>query len=144
MDRSTALNVFLLLLALSLFLGGLAFPPEKPPNQVEYRVEPIEEQYWDPPFEYENLTTAEREVFDAARDAPSGTHTVPVDDSPDELTPPPGGIDTYGVNDGNESYSLQVVHYNENADLLSEVVPWLAALVVGTIVGAIAAYRQFV
>jgi len=148
-SREAALIGVLLVAGAALIALPILVAPDIPDDRVEYYVEDDWMHNEDQPnLVYENLTEAERAVFEEARrtneNTSSGTTVnFSVGDTPESLTPPPDSIRIYNVRYEGEWYLLQVKHLTYEADFVTQHLPRLGSMALGTVCLLGAAYRRF-
>ncbi|MFB6189154.1 MAG: hypothetical protein ABEI57_04660 [Halapricum sp.] len=143
-DRSAAITLSLLVVGLALIALPILYPPAVPDDRVEYYVEGNWTDYPDQTnLVYANLTAAERGVFDAARRASPDTLNRSVSAAPDSLTPRPEGISIYNVRVDGEYSLLQVKHLTYEADPVTQQLPRLGVMGLGSTLLGLAGYWRF-
>lgn len=142
--QSTALTVSLLVAGLVLFAVPVVAPAEVPENRVQFAVEGDWGDLQDQEnLEYTNLTDAEQEIFDTARQQSSGYVNRTPGTAPPSLTPDPDSIDIYNVRYEGEYYLLEVRHLSREVDFLTQQLPRLGSLGAGISFVVFAAYRRY-
>jgi len=148
-SREAALIGVLLVAGAVLIALPILVPPDIPDDRVEYYVE---DDWMDNEDQsnlvYANLTEAERAVFEEARRTNERTErgttvNFSVRDTPESLTPPPESISIYNVRYEGEWYLLQVKHLTYEADFVTQHLPRLGSMALGTVCLLGAAYRRF-
>ena len=143
-ERSTVVTGIQFLAGLSIVALLVLTPPGAPDNRIKYEV--AEETFDNPDrttLAYANFTEAERAVFDAARETPGEAVNRTISTSPQSLTPPPGETVVYDVRADGATYAMQIRHYDNEVDFLTQQLPRVGLLGVGAVLIGLAAYRQF-
>lgn len=142
-ERSTALTLALLVVAVVAFTVPLLVPPADPENTVTYSVEQRGGTVDDrDTLVYAEMSEDEQAVFDAARTAARDVHYTPAD-TPPRLTPDVNALELYTVRYEESYYAMQVRHSEENVDFLTQHFPRLLGIWTGLLLGLVVTYRRF-
>jgi hypothetical protein len=143
-DRSQFLTLSLVVVGLALIAIPVLATPAVPDDRVEFYVE---SDWMNNPdqqtLRYANFSDAERDVFDDALQASPKERNHSVADAPVRLTPEPDGIAIYNVEHDGEFYLLQVKYITYEVDPLTQLLPRLATLALGSMALGVAGYRRF-
>jgi len=143
-ERSTALNLALLVGGLLLLTAPLAVQPFIHPAPAEIYTESDWSDYDDQEnLVYENLSATEQTAFDSALAARPGTANLTLAEAPSALTPPADGIDIYNVYYQESYHLLQVKHVTYQPDFATQVLPRVVLAMGGLLLGLGGGYRQF-
>jgi hypothetical protein len=142
-ERSTALNLALLLGGLLFLTAPLAAQPDVRPDRIELYVEgDWADRSAQPNLVYENLSTDEQTVFDTVRTSGEPVNYT-ADEAPDRLEPGDTTIELYNVQYEGSWYLLQSKRFTYSPDLVTQVLPRIVLAMGGLFAGLIGGYRQF-
>ena len=142
-DRSAGV-IGLLVVGFVLIALPVLLPPDVPDNRVEFYVEDDWMDNTDQTnLAFENLTEAERQVFEQARRATPDTINRSASAAPPSLTPPPDSIDIYNVRHEGEFYLLQVRYLVYESTFLTQDLPRLGSMALGLLSLVGAGYLRF-
>lgn len=143
-SRPPLRTLALVAIGLALLAGPVLAPPEVPDDRVEFYVEADWGNYSDQEaIEYNDMTAAERSVFDTARSNRPETINLTPDEAPPSLDPGPDSIAVYNVRYDSEWYLLQARHLTYEADFLTQLLPRFGAIALGIALLVGAAYRRY-